>query len=166
MTQLRNHGVEQCHECAMKSTSEREMRFVRRMQDAMLCNRRDKLRTVWRNMKDRCYNPKNKSYKYYGEKGVTVCKEWLEDFETFKEWAFANGYKDGLTIERNNIDDNYCPDNCRFITRREQTYNRTKSLFIVFEGKRIPVAELSYELGINNGQLEYFLRNYIDKKSL
>lgn len=136
------------------------------MQDAMLCNRRDKLRTVWRNMKDRCYNPKNKSYKYYGEKGVTVCKEWLEDFETFKKWAFANGYKDGLTIERNNIDDNYCPDNCRFITRREQTYNRTKSLFIVFEGKRIPVAELSYELGINNGQLEYFLRNYIDKKSL
>jgi hypothetical protein len=66
-------------------------------------------------MKQRCYSPKDKKYKYYGAKGITVCDEWLNDCQTFFEWALSNGYNDNLTIDRIDNDKGYCPDNCQWI---------------------------------------------------
>ena len=84
---------------------------------------------VWHNMKTRCYNPKRKAYKYYGGRGITVCDEWLFDFEAFYTWAINNGYKKGLQIDRENNDKNYNPENCRFITPRENVRNRGKHIY-------------------------------------
>lgn len=85
-----------------------------------------KLYNVWSHMKSRCYNVNNKAYKDYGERGISTCNEWKDDFIVFYNWAIKNGYKESLTIDRENNDGNYEPDNCRWITRAEQNKNRRK----------------------------------------
>lgn len=79
---------------------------------------------TWRNMRVRCRNPKDKRYKHYGERGIKVCDEWNNSFETFRDWALSHGYTDELTIDRIDVNGNYCPENCRFITRAENNRNR------------------------------------------
>ena len=94
-----------------------------------------RLYTIWRTMKQRCYNPKNTSYKNYGKKGVDVCEEWQNSFLTFKEWAMANGYKDTLTIDRIDSKKGYCPENCRWATYKEQNNNTSKNVYLSFNGE-------------------------------
>jgi hypothetical protein len=77
-----------------------------------------KLYRVYYMMRHRCTNPKSPGWKYYGGKGVTLCDEW-QTFEPFRDWARANGYREGLTIERKNSALGYNPDNCEWITRVE-----------------------------------------------
>lgn len=79
---------------------------------------------TWRNMRVRCSNPKDKKFKDYGGRGIKVCEEWENSFEAFYSWAMANGYNDNLTIDRIDANGNYCPGNCRFITREENNKNR------------------------------------------
>ena len=82
-----------------------------------------KLYQVWKDMKQRCLNSKNRAYKYYGGKGITICPEWANDYITFRDWAIQNGYSEELEIDRINFDDNYEPNNCRFITSMENLRN-------------------------------------------
>ena len=86
-------------------------------------------------MKQRCCNPNNISYKYYGLKGIKVCSEWLDDFMNFYNWATENGYRDNLTIDRINADDDYKPSNCRWATCKEQSSNRGCNHWITYKGK-------------------------------
>lgn len=83
-----------------------------------------KLYKVWYGIKARCLNPKNKTFSYYGGRGITICQEWLRDFGTFYDWAINNGYKEGLSIDRIDVNGNYEPSNCRWITMKEQCNNR------------------------------------------
>ena len=82
-----------------------------------LCNH--ELYTKWGCMKQRCYRKKNDNYKYYGGKGIKICDEWKNDFLNFFEWSIKNGWNTKLEIDRIDSNKNYCPDNCRFITKRE-----------------------------------------------
>lgn len=100
-----------------------------------------RLHRIWQNMKQRCANPKNKDYRYYGGRGITVCDEWAE-FEPFFYWAMSNGYKDGLTIERKDNDGNYCPSNCEWITAARQHRNTGKTKKYTLYGKEFTLAEL------------------------
>ena len=85
-----------------------------------------RLYVAWRNMRIRCYNPKDKRYERYGGRGITVCDEWRNSFEAFRDWALSNGYSDELTIDRIDTNGSYNPSNCRFITRAENNANRNK----------------------------------------
>lgn len=78
-------------------------------------------------MKSRCYYEKNKCYRSYGGRGISICDEWLKSFDAFAEWSLVNGYADNLTIDRIDVDGNYSPDNCRWITNAEQQKNKRKS---------------------------------------
>lgn len=81
------------------------------------------LYNVWNMMKQRCRNPNNKDYHFYGGRGISVCNDWLQ-YTIFREWAIKSGYSPGLTIDRINPNGIYEPENCRWITIQEQQKNR------------------------------------------
>jgi len=81
----------------------------------------DRLYNIWNGIKDRCRNPNKKTYKFYGGKGIKICKEWQDDFLSFRKWALNSGYKDDLTIDRIDNDGNYEPNNCQWLTLKENT---------------------------------------------
>ena len=75
-----------------------------------------KLNKVYRGMKTRCYTPTSTGYYRYGGRGIIICDEWLKSFESFASFAFSNGYKEGLQIDRIDNDGNYEPGNCQFVS--------------------------------------------------
>ncbi len=86
------------------------------------CDQR--LHRIWKAMKTRCTNPKSSGWKWYGARGISVCEQWRESFEAFRDWALANGYSDDLSIDREDNDGNYEPGNCRWATRSVQNNNQ------------------------------------------
>lgn len=107
----------------------------------------------WTNIKDRCFNEKCASFKYYGGRGIKMCKEWKDDFATFKDWAIQNGYKEDLTIDRIDVNGDYCPENCRWITMEEQQKNKRNVKKITYNGETHSISEWAKITGIKYGTL-------------
>ena len=101
---LRNGTSKQCFTCSVVKHGGRATRLY----------------ATWNSMKQRCENPRHKSYRTYGARGIKVCDAW-QSFGEFQAWALAYGYREGLSIERINADQGYAPDNCEFITVSENT---------------------------------------------
>lgn len=110
-----------------------------------------KLYRVWSSMKDRCFRENANQYRDYGGRGITVCNEWRNDFQTFYDWAISNGYKEGLTIERIDVNGNYCPENCTWIPRKHQSKNRRNCHYIFYKGETKTLSEWSRILHIDRG---------------
>ena len=112
-----------------------------------------RLYNVWRGMKQRCSYERGKTYKDYGARGISVCDEWKNDFTAFRDWALENGYNQdapygGCTLDRINVDGNYEPSNCRWISMKEQSSNKTNNRLISSKGEKKPISEWEREKGI------------------
>lgn len=101
-----------------------------------------KIYSVWKNMHYRCKNKKCIQYKDYGGRKITICKEW-DNFLIFKKWALANGYQDGLTIDRIDNNGNYKPSNCRFVTMAIQLNNKRNNIKIITNNEITTIKELA-----------------------
>lgn len=123
-----------------------------------------RLYTTWCNMKGRCYRKSTKRYERYGGRGITVCKEWKDSFETFKEWALNNGYSDSLTLDRIDNNGNYCPENCRWITNKEQQSNKSDNHLITYNGRTQTITQWAEELGMSGKSFEKRIRVWKDIK--
>ena len=112
------------------------------------------------NMKTRCYNPNYELYSRYGGRGIKVCDEWKNNFKEFYNWAI-NGWKKELTLDRINNDDDYKPDNCRWVDRVEQANNRHTNYLIKYKGEIKTMAQWSKILKIDYSFIQ--IRMYKNK---
>ena len=112
-------------------------------------DRHTRLYTIWVDMRRRCSCSSEPSYKNYGGRGITVCKEWQESFLAFKEWAMKNGYSEKLTIDRINANGGYCPQNCRWATLKQQGNNRRNNVCVTVNGEIHTLSEWSEITGIS-----------------
>lgn len=99
-----------------------------------------KVYNAWWNMKNRCTNPKSSRFYTYGERGIGLCKEW-EDPKAFISWAVKNGWKPGLTVERNDVNKGYSPENCSIIPYKKQAQNKTTNIRITINGEEKCLSE-------------------------
>lgn len=118
------------------------------------------LYVAWLNMRSRCNRQDNIMFKHYGGRGIRVCAEWDKDFNEFMRWALSHGYEEGLTIDRIDVNGNYCPDNCRWVSKKEQYLNRTDSHLITAFGKTQTIKEWSDETGIKYDTIERRINAY------
>jgi len=102
---------------------------------------------IWAGIKQRCFNPKSNNYKYYGARGITICPEWI-NFNSFLKWALSSGYKDGLTIERIDVNGNYEPSNCKWIPLKEQPGNTRQSRWVTWKGKTKNISQWAKHTGL------------------
>lgn len=109
---------------------------------------RTRLYKIWTGMKMRCYTESHASYQNYGGRGIQVCDEWKNSFQSFADWAFATGYNENLTIDRKDNDKDYYPENCRWVPLEFQERNKKNSFYAEYDGKKIPVAILCDELNL------------------
>lgn len=105
---------------------------------------------VWCGIKDRCQNKNLEHYENYGGRGIKVCDSWSQSFESFKKWAIENGYKEGSTgkeqsIERIDVNGNYEPNNCKWVTQKEQARNKTNTVYIDVRGVKVPLTQFCEE---------------------
>lgn len=101
----------------------------------------DKLYGIYSAMKQRCYNKNDKAYHNYGGRGIKVCREWLNDSAAFREWALSHGYMEGLWLDRKDNAKGYSPENCRFITPKEQQRNKRTNRIVAINGEMHTVME-------------------------
>lgn len=106
----------------------------------------------WHSMLDRCENPNVENYPLYGGRGIKVCAEW-HDIQEFEKWTEQTGYESGLTLDRIDVNGDYCPNNCRWATRKEQANNRRNTLYITFLGETHTLSEWAEMLGVNRSTL-------------
>lgn len=105
-------------------------------------------------MINRCFRTKDKRYKDYGGRGITVCNEWRNSFKAFYAWAIANGYTDELTIDRIDNNGNYEPSNCRWLSLKEQANNRRSNHLVTYDGQTKTITQWSEERNIKKSTLQ------------
>jgi hypothetical protein len=116
---------------------------------------------TWKHIMERCYRKNDPRYTDWGGRGIEVCDEW-KDYLSFKKWALNNGYQDNLSIDRIDNDKNYCPENCRWVTMKEQNRNKRNTIKVIFHGKEKPLKTLCEELNLNYNSVKYKLKKGID----
>lgn len=124
-----------------------------------------RINIIYNGMKARCYNSNTPEYKNYGGRGIKMCDEWLDNYWNFENWAINNGYKNNLSIDRINNDENYEPNNCRWATRIQQQNNTRNNKFVIYKGERKTIAEWSRIIGVSSTCLSYRLKNWDIEKA-
>lgn len=113
------------------------------------------------NIITRCYRKYSKSYKDYGGRGIKMCDEWLNDYESFETWCIKNGWRNDLEIDRIDNNGDYSPGNCRFVSKRDNCNNRRSSRMISAFGETMSMANIARKYGVNYSRLQTLLKKGI-----
>lgn len=141
---LKSGSVQSCGCYSKEATSKRKS--THKMTHTRIYN-------IWKAMRHRCEKTYSASFERYGGRGISVCEEWRNDFQAFFKWAMANGYTDGMSIDRIDNNGNYCPDNCRWVDMVTQANNKRNNHLLTYNGKTQTVAAWSKEIGIGSGTI-------------
>lgn len=165
-----NKGVKSCG-CLVKDTSHKIGKNNKKNDyEVSDSNERSLWRSLyikWIDIKKRCYNPKTPNYKDYGCRGISVCQEWKDSFQTFKQWAISQGYNPNIvdrteqTIDRIDVNGSYEPDNCRLVSSKVQANNTRRNLYIEYGGQKYSLEQLSDTLGC---KVTYLRNQYYHNK--
>lgn len=127
----------------------------------------NKMYNSWQNMKARCLNPNHPKYHRYGGRGITIEESWL-DFSGFKDWAISSGWKEGLTIDRINIDGNYTPDNCQWVTASSNSRRKSTTKLTMIQANEIRklasdghcLHDLAERYNVSHGNVWFIVKNF------
>lgn len=131
---------------------------VRHKQKVQNPRKKERLYTIWKNMRQRCNNPRSASYVNYGARGISICEEW-NNYENFRKWALENGYSDKLSIERKDFNGNYCPENCCWADNYIQSNNRRINVKYYVDGELLTVPQISRKYNISKSVVRSRLEN-------
>lgn len=137
--------TESCGCIGRRKTSERSLKHGK-------CDTR--LYIIWRGVIGRCEFDYCTNYDMYGGRGIKINEHWKCDFSNFEKWALENGYKENLTLDRIDVNGNYEPDNCRWVTMKEQNRNKTNTVYMTVGGFKKCVGEWAEITGINYGTIK------------
>jgi hypothetical protein len=140
-----------CVDC--KNKSMRDSKFRHGESDT-------RLHTIWQHMRARCFKQKQSDYKNYGERGITVCDEWLV-YENFRDWSLQNGYDEKLSIDRKDVNGNYEPSNCRWATAKVQNNNRRNNTIYILNGESKTISQWCDFHGIKYHTVKERLKRHI-----
>ena len=117
-----------------------------------------RLHHIFYMIKRRCYDPTNPNYKYYGGVGIKVCQEWLENTKSFVLWSLHNGYDDNLQIDRIDFKKDYCPQNCRWVSKKLNANNKSNSFFITYNNRTQTLKQWCDELNLDYKYTHFKIR--------
>lgn len=159
-----------CSECGLESDVQirnirntKKCKHKNRFQNFINSNKHwenKKLQRIFSNMLNRCYSKKDKNYRWYGEKGIKICDEWTNDYFAFEQWALSHGYKEGLTIDRKDSNKDYCPENCRWISRVNNSKYKSSTVLTEVDGIFHTGREWSLILNLGKNTINRMLRQY------
>lgn len=119
-----------------------------------------RLQHIFNGIVTRCYNPEDRAYRWYGKKGIKICEEWLENRLSFEQWALANGYQKGLTIDRIDESKDYCPENCRWITGSDNSKYKSTTKILKVDEEEHTGREWADVLNLGTNTINMLLRKY------
>lgn len=140
--------------CTHKDVSEKYINFNSFKWD------NPKLKYIFHGIKRRCYVSSDKSYHWYGAKGIKICDEWLSNPKSFEDWALSNGYQDGLTIDRIDSNKDYCPENCRWVTLEDNSKYKSSTSYINVDGEIHTGRDWAEILGLGTNRINTYMRTY------
>lgn len=159
-----------CSECGLESDVQirnirntKKCKHKNRFQNFINSNKHwenKKLQRIFSNMLNRCYSKKDKNYRWYGEKGIKICDEWTNDYFAFEQWALSHGYKEDLTIDRKDSNKDYCPENCRWISRVNNSKYKSSTVLTEVDGIFHTGREWSLILNLGKNTINRMLRQY------
>ena len=154
---LRNGATRSCGCLRRETVAERSVEIARQVghRNKKHGMHRTRIYNIWQGAKDRCTNHNSKCYPRYGGRGITICDEWRNSFDAFWSWAKDNGYNDDLTLDRKDNDGPYSPDNCRWVTMKEQANNRRGNRLVTYNEQTKTAAQWAAEYGLSR---DAFLR--------
>lgn len=119
-----------------------------------------RIKSIFAGMISRCYNINDKSYRWYGARGIGICQEWRNNPKSFEDWSFSNGYKENLTIDRIESDEDYCPENCQWISLEENSRKAGKVNWITVDDITLTGRQWAEKLGLGILTVDNYIRTY------
>lgn len=152
--------------CLHSDKSKEKIKILIKKQTKYTRKFEKELSIIFNQMKQRCYNKKCKAYKNYGERGIKICDEWLDDFNSFYLWSTKNNFNSNLSIDRIDVNGNYEPNNCRWITNLEQQNNKRNNKYLEFNGQKHTYAEWSRILNIPSSTISDRIKRGYDTEQI